>query len=155
MPVPIWAGRYIGLPFKDHGRDRAGLDCWGLARLALAEQYSIALPSYCTEYRRTVDVTRIAALMERELKKWQPVKDSDAHPGDLIILRMHGQPMHVGLVLGDRQMLHIESGINSSIESYAASRWRDRIHGFYRHVRFNDYFSDRNDDDATDDIFGF
>lgn len=25
MAVPIWLGRYIGLPFKEHGRDRSGL----------------------------------------------------------------------------------------------------------------------------------
>ncbi len=46
MPVPLWAGRYIGLPFMTHGRDRSGLDCWGLARLVMAEQLGRALPSY-------------------------------------------------------------------------------------------------------------
>ncbi len=43
MPVPIWAGRYIGLPFAEHGRDRGGIDCWGLVRLTLLETVWTAL----------------------------------------------------------------------------------------------------------------
>lgn len=70
MPVPIWAGRYIGLPFTEHGRDRGGIDCWGLARLVLLEQFDISLPSLAHEYRRTADVSRIAGLMEREIPRW-------------------------------------------------------------------------------------
>lgn len=133
MPVPIWAGRYIGLNFKDHGRDRAGLDCWGLVRLALSEQFGLALPSFIHEYKHTSEKTRIGPLITRELKSWQPVPAGQERAGDMIVLRLHGQPMHVGLVLGDKQMLHIESGINSAIERYNGPRWAERLFGFYRY----------------------
>lgn len=135
MPVPIWAGRYIGLTFKDHGRDRTGLDCWGLVRLVLSEQFGLALPSFIHEYKHTLEKTRIAPLITRELLRWQPVAAGQEQAGDIVILRLHGQPMHVGLVLGDRQMLHIESGINSAIERYTSPHWAARLHGFYRYKK--------------------
>ena len=134
MPVPIWAGRYIGLPFTEHGRDRGGIDCWGLARLVLLEQFDISLPSLAHEYRRTADATRIAGLMAREIPRWQGITAGQERCGDVIVLRLSGQPMHVGLVLGDGQMLHVEQGIDSAIEKYRGSRWQDRIYGFYRHI---------------------
>lgn len=133
MPVPFWAGHYIGLPFKDHGRDRSGLDCWGLARLVLAEQFGIALPSYVHEYDRTTETARIGALIAREALLWQAVPAGTEILGDLILLRLNGQPMHIGLVLGDGQMLHIEWNINSVIERYRESRWSRRTSGFYRY----------------------
>ncbi len=133
MPVPIWAGRYIGLPFKGHGRDRAGLDCWGLVRLVMAEQFGIALPSHVQEYERTTQVEKIAVLIEREAQKWKIVPAGEETCGDVIVLRVRGRPMHVGLVLGDRQMLHIERGIDSVIERYNGPHWAERIAGFYRY----------------------
>lgn len=138
MPVPFWAGHYIGLPFLDHGRDRFGLDCWGLVRLVMAEQFGIALPSHAKAYQRTTQVEKISALVEREAEKWQPVSQGQETCGDVIVLRVRGRPMHVGLVLGDGQMLHIEFGINSVIERYSGSRWVDRISGFYRYKGFPD-----------------
>lgn len=152
MPVPIWAGRYIGLPFQDHGRDRQGLDCWGLARLVLSEQFGIALPSFAHEYRRTTEIGHISALIEREAKTWISIASGNEEGGDVIVMRIHGKPVHVGLVLGDQHMLHIECGINSVIERYNSLRWKERVFGFYRYKKF------RNDpvsyDDTTDDIFG-
>lgn len=133
MPVPFWAGHYIGLPFKDHGRDRSGLDCWGLVRLVLAEQFNIALPSHAHEYQRTTQVEKISALIEREALAWKIIAVGQEACGDVIVLRVRGKPMHVGLVLGDRQMLHIEHGINSVIERYTGVRWADRLAGFYRY----------------------
>src|SRR4051812_13879091 len=111
MAIPIWAGRYIGLPFADHGRDRAGLDCWGLLRLVMAEQFGVALPSYSGEYQRTTQVEKISALVVREAQNWKIVASGSEVCGDAAVLRIRGRPMHVGLVLGDRQMLHIEFGI--------------------------------------------
>lgn len=133
MPVPFWAGHYIGLPFQDHGRDRTGLDCWGLVRLVLSEQFAIALPSYAHEYERTTETGRISALIARESPLWTPVNAGEERLGDVIVLRLQGQPLHVGIILGDGQMLHIEWNINSVIERYRESRWSKRIAGFYRH----------------------
>ena len=136
MPVPIWAGHYIGLPFLSHGRDRSGLDCWGLVRLAMAEQFGLALPSLVTSYRRSTDVAGISGLIAAETQKWSPVVKGDEDLGDVIVLRLRGEPLHVGLVLGDGQMLHVERGINSAIESYRGPRWAERVFGFYRYNPF-------------------
>lgn len=133
MPIPIWAGRYIGLPFRELGRDRAGVDCWGLVRLILAEQFTIPLPSFIHEYRHTLEKSRIGPLIERETRSWQKIATNAEAPGDVVVLRLHGKPMHVGLVLGDRHMLHIEAGINSAIERYNSPQWAERIFGFFRY----------------------
>jgi cell wall-associated NlpC family hydrolase len=135
MPVPFWAGRYIGLPFRDHGRDRDGLDCWGLVRLVMAEQFGLALPSFSTEYDRATDKTRISRLIAREASAWRAVRRGEEALADVVVLRLQGQPLHVGLVLGDCQMLHVERGIDSAIEKYTGPRWAERIYGIYRHNR--------------------
>lgn len=135
MAVPFWAGRYIGLPFKLHGRDRSGLDCWGLVRLVMAEQFGKALPSYSSKYERETQEVVLGDLITQEAELfWQPVPSGQEAVGDVIVLRMRGRPMHVGIVIGDRHMLHIERGIDSCIEKYNGIRWMHRIFGFYRHV---------------------
>ena len=137
MPVPIWAGHYIGLPFRDHGRDRSGVDCWGLVRLVMAEQFGVALPSLINEYRHTAD-RAIGPLIEAESAHFTAIAAGQEKQGDIIVLRLHGQPMHIGLVLGDGQMLHAEDGIETSIARYRGPRWLDRIYGFYRYEPFHE-----------------
>lgn len=40
-----WASNYIGIPYQIGGRDREGLDCWGLIRLIYKEVNGIILPN--------------------------------------------------------------------------------------------------------------
>ncbi|MBL1148205.1 MAG: phage tail protein [Pseudomonadota bacterium] len=133
MPIPYWAGHYIGLPFREHGRSIAGTDCWGLVRLVLQEQFAAVLPSYAADYQTTGNATELGKLIGQEAEKWIAISAGQEKLGDVIVLRMRGAPMHVGLVLGDGRMLHIEKHINSAIEDYRSRRWRERVTGFYRH----------------------
>ena len=133
MPIPYWAGHYIGLPFKTHGRDITGLDCWGLVRLVLHEQMDCQLPSYTQFYDTTTNAAQIGPLVRRETLNWSRVSDAQSKCGDVIIFRMYGQPMHVGLALDEHYMLHIEQGINSAIERFDSLRWKKRIIGIFRY----------------------
>lgn len=134
MPIPFWAGHYIGLPFKEHGRDRSGIDCWGLVRLIFQEQMGIALPSYRYDYAGTRDAGAIGALITRVVREWETIDMPDARLGDAVVFCVNGAPLHVGMVIGDMRMLHIERFIDSAIENYSAPRWQKRIHGFYRPI---------------------
>ena len=138
MPIPYWAGQYIGLPFVEHGRSIYGLDCWGLVRLVMFEKFNLVLPDYSKEYSNTYSKSEISALIKRENVKWHEIHAGKEKLGDIIVLRMRGEPMHIGLVLGDSRMLHIERHVNSAIEPYNNNRWKDRIVGFYRHYQLGD-----------------
>ena len=133
MPIPFWAGHYIGLPFKERGRDAMGLDCWGLVRLVLHEQLNIQVPSYAHYYASSTSEKQIGPLVRRETLRWKQVAVEAAECGDVLILRMRGQPMHAAFVLNNRYMLHIERGINSVMERYDSLRWKNRIVGVFRH----------------------
>lgn len=39
-----WSTRYIGIPYRAGGRERDGLDCWGLIRLIYREERNTLLP---------------------------------------------------------------------------------------------------------------
>jgi cell wall-associated NlpC family hydrolase len=133
--LPAWANQYIGLPFVEHGRDHAGVDCWGLLRLIYQEQFGLTLPSYAEDYGTTIDAEEIGALVRRESASgWRAVLLSAARVGDVLVLRVRNQPMHCGLILTPPAFLHIERRINAVVERWDAWHWRQRIAGVFRHA---------------------
>lgn len=135
--IPQWVNDYIGLPFKEHGRDRDGVDCWGLVRLVLADQFGTPLPSYADGYGSTEDAEDIGRLVRGEMGPWRQLVSGEERPGDVVLMRLLNQPMHVGVIVAPRLagswMLHIEDGIDACLETYDGAKWRRRVLGLYRY----------------------
>jgi cell wall-associated NlpC family hydrolase len=127
-----WTSHYVGLPYQDCGRSRAGLDCWGLVRLALEEVFCVrGLPDFAGEYSRSRD-RAIPEIFTQELRRWRQVPEPVA--GDIVVLRLNGRPWHVGLMVDKCVMLTIDRGTSSCLERLDSPRWKGRLDGFYRYA---------------------
>lgn len=127
----MWWTEYVGIPFVEKGRDRGGVDCWGLVNLIYREKLGIELPSYAENYRDTNDRAALQALVEAEkAAKWVAVEKPK--PYDAVVLTMLGMPTHVGIMVDDRHMLHCMRGTNTVREDITGLRWRHRVKGFAR-----------------------
>ncbi|WP_160164510.1 phage tail protein [Pedosphaera parvula] len=99
---------YCGLPWKDGGRSRSGLDCAGLAQLWLTEQMGLNF---------TVPPTGPEPDAE---KLFNPIYKAGAlERGDVVFFRVgkSGRVCHVATYLGDNRYLHILKGSVSRMET--------------------------------------
>lgn len=128
-----WLIQYIGIPFVDRGRDPAtGLDCWGLAKLVLEKHFDLPpLPDFSDQYARTKDAC-VAGLFRAEMPRWQRV--AEPRPGDVAVLRLSGQPRHVGVMVDHNVMLTTDRVSGSALERLDDPRWIGRLEGYYRHA---------------------
>lgn len=130
-----FAAGYVGIPYRAGGRDRDGVDCWGLVRMVYAERLGIDLPTYgeiaATDYRSIA--RQIAG--DQTLGPWQPVTEPRAY--DVVVMR-HGSSLvlcHVGVMIDADRVLHIERRKGACIESVADPLIAPRIASYWRHVR--------------------
>lgn len=131
-----FANQYVGLQFKNRGRTKEGVDCWGLVRLVYDEQFSIQLPSYEDEYESSYNVKETGDAITEHSKEWSPIEKGTEREGDVIVIRLAGFPTHVGIIVEKGKMLHIIEGTDATIESYERRLWQKRIVGFFRHKEF-------------------
>lgn len=126
------------MPFKPHGRTPdEGFDCWGLLWWVYKKEYGIELPSYSDDYASISNHGHLAKLFREgiESSDWILIESGREQQGDGLLLRMIGQPVHVGIVVGGGCFLHVHAGIDVGVESYKSWKWKNRVLGFYRHRR--------------------
>lgn len=138
-----WPARFVGTPWRAYGRDRAGVDCWGLIVLVYDEVFGIALPRYdgrswpCGREAKAEETAAaradIGTFMAEEAAAWQVVKPDSERAGDVLLLRLGGAPCHVGVVTEPGWMLHAQERMDAVIETYRSFVWERRIAGIYRH----------------------
>ncbi len=125
--LPIWAAHYIGIPFADHGRNREGLDGWGIVRLICAEQFGIALPSFqkLVNYQVLDDISGW-----RHLKT---IRREEVKVGDIafFLTGKKGNP-DFGLCIGSDRMIICPRTRESSIIDYSSKEWMKDVIGFKR-----------------------
>lgn len=114
---------YVGIPYVEYGRDRNGVDCYGLLVLFYKEQYNIDLPTYETEQ----DIVK-----EGE-ENWCEV--DKPRTGDAVLLRQFRVPTHVGVMCDDWHFLHCEDGIGVVRQRIDDPKWCRRIVKYYRHKK--------------------
>lgn len=112
-----WADEYVGLPFLAGGRDRAGLDCWGLLRLVWAERLGLIMPRFDgTDDPAETILLESAAMAEVERGCERELDGVVMATERLAGLGFRLAPTHVGVVTARGQVLHIEEGRLSMIE---------------------------------------
>lgn len=131
-----WSAGFVGLPWAERGRDRHGVDCYGLLVLVYRQVNQIDLPTYGQAYTSVDERAEIAALLEvgAEQWPWQPIAIEDVRDLDVLLFRRGRLESHVGIVAGRGAMLHVERDALSCIERFEAGRWRPRLTGAFRHA---------------------
>lgn len=130
-----WASKFVGIPQRDHGRDRDGVDCWGLICVAYQEELNISLPHYLG-YSSPDESQEVAALIDQGKRSplWLPV-GGPALAFDVALFRMGRLSTHVGLVVKTGFMVHVAGGSQTCVERYTQGVWANRLKGHYRHVQ--------------------
>ena len=126
-----WSEDFLGLPFADLGRDRAGVDCWGLVRLVLGE-FGVEVPSYAGGYATAKERAEISGLINGAKPFWNAVEEP--RELDVVTFRRGRLDCHVGIVVRPGFMLHVTEDVPACIETYLSSYWDRRLTGFWRHV---------------------
>ena len=129
----IWSDRFVGIPWQELGRSRAGCDCYGLVRLAYAEELAISLPDYLG-YESVEEHAEIAALIDgaRTSPGWLRIEGAPLAL-DVVVFRRGRLSTHVGLVIRPGLMLHMAGEDAAKVESYRSGAWSHRLLGHYRH----------------------
>lgn len=133
--LPEWVNDYVGMPFKLGGRDReGGVDCFGLCLLVWREVFGLNVPSYGGVAWGETNTAEVGAFIAGEVRAgWEPVPDGEEQPGNVVVMRMRGHPIHVGVVVAPGWMLHCHELADAAVENYRSLQWAKRIIGFYRY----------------------
>lgn len=139
--MTAWASPYIGIPFLDGGRDRTGLDCWGLVRLVLQRETGLSLPGYDGIAAMDARAVRDEIAASAQTADWIAVDPSAVRRFDVIVLRGRisngswpvAAETHVGIAVNEKQMMHVEQGTNTVMVPFKSPIIRDRIRRVFRH----------------------
>lgn len=131
-----WSNHYIGIPFKEFGRDVDGVDCYGLAVLVYERELGLVLTSYAGDYTSCEERGEIDHLFQWgvETGPWH-LTDGPSQVFDIALFRRGKTAAHCGIVVGAGQMLHIQGEDQAKIERYSDGAWKHRLIGHFRHKR--------------------
>lgn len=123
---------YIGIPFKDKGRDIKGCDCYGLVMLYYKNEFNIDIPDTNIIPNQTGSIMR-NFLNEIE-KHW--IKIDKPEKGCVVAMAMHEDHpklvTHFALALDEKTILHSVRERGSHKMSIDNMQIKSFIKGFYK-----------------------
>lgn len=126
-----WVNSWVGTPWQVNGRDRSGIDCWGLVLAVFREQRGVELPDWTVSPQRDhygdlahsaetiTEAARVAAADGRAQKIEEPE--------DFAIVVVHRRALanHVGVVVAGGHVLHCAEGTGGTVCEPIARFMRD------------------------------
>ena len=111
-------------PFVHQGRGVGGYDCIGLVLCGLAEQgVEVEAP---VDYGTYPTGTKLLARIEESGLVF--ARDTlEPKPGDLLVFKIHDNPQHVGLSLGDGQFIHATSASKFVRLAHLGPYWKNNL----------------------------
>lgn len=128
--IPEWVEKYIGVPFEARGRHYSGVDCWGLVRMVLSEEFGKPLPCLASEYQE-IDPRVTERLVSETRSMIDAARVEEPQAGDIVVMRISGHPCHVGIYCGHGIVLHVEAGKNAITHRVDSHYLKNRIEGYY------------------------
>lgn len=118
------AREYLGVRFRMYGRDKQGLDCVGLLYRVLTD-LGMEVDDF-TDYSRQPEIIKLNHYLD---KYSRPTIMNPPRTGQVLKIRQHVFPMHLGLLSVDRQkitVIHANVAIKRVVEQPWAE-WRNLI----------------------------
>lgn len=117
--------KYLGIPYKKKGRDRAGLDCYGLIKL-ISEDSGNPIPEYDTPDEQSLVYQMYNSTKELFTKLDNP------EVGCYVVFSIKPNHVHVGQMITKDKFIHILENKNVTIERLDNWFWSKKILGYYK-----------------------
>jgi len=130
--------QFVGIPFKEVGRDWASCDCYGLSRLIKKTLWDVDSPLLGFDFDPS-DTEQISALIEGHMGDWRRVETPRI--GDDILwwagVGKARRPSHVGTYCGHKLFIHVPdpdgSAGFSEIKRIGDMLWPEsKVYGYFR-----------------------
>lgn len=142
-----WLDRYMAVPFRDHGRDFSGCDCFGLYLLLLAQEAKLKLSDPGVSFG--ANPRAVSRAVEREIAsgRWMRVAEGDgrflksmARRFDCVVMTAHVElnhrlvsaDLHIGCALGDGRVIHTEHGAGCQLAELDDPMINNRVRAVHR-----------------------
>jgi cell wall-associated NlpC family hydrolase len=119
---------FVGIKWKDRGRDFGGVDCFGLLLLYYKHIRGVVLPDY--EYDTTWCKCGDTFFLEEYQKLWK--KTSKPATDDVLIFYGVDGMMHTGICIGSGKFL--QSVRKAGVVISRINTWKPRFYGAFEYV---------------------
>lgn len=118
--------------FQEYSHDFIGLpyfsfDCYDVVKLFYLKFFEISLDHH--SYPDPMDKSNTSKIIASQKSKFEQVSTPEF--GDIVLLRVHGLPSHLGIYLWDDKFMHTTEKTGCIIDSL--NQWKQRVEGFYKY----------------------
>ena len=123
---------WLGTPYKHTGRDKDGVDCWGLVYryfdyIGLRINYDIDYEKHWSKNGKNYFIEGIDQFYKYFEKISYPEKGSI-----VLFTGINGVVNHIGIVIDDNKFIHAVKKAGVCISKFSDNRFKNKIYAFYR-----------------------